>query len=77
MAVEWKHSECEGGALASSSHLFMKLHQTLLAGIRVLFVVKVLVVVHVPAHLLLVVQRALRGHVRSIHLIYQSQHWDY
>lgn len=37
----------------------MKLHQTLLAGISVLFVVKVLVVVHVPAHLLLVIHWAL------------------
>lgn len=41
----------------------MKLHQTLLAGVSVLFVVKVLVVVHVPAHLLLIIHRALTGTV--------------
>lgn len=38
----------------------MKLHQALLRRVRILFVIKVLVVVHVPAHLLLVVQGALK-----------------
>ncbi len=54
----------------------MKLHQALLTGISVLFVIKVLIVVHVPAHLLLVIHRALRGQVRSIYLIYGSEHYN-
>ena len=48
----------------------MKFHQALLAGIGVLFVVKVLIVVHVAAHLLLVVHRALGATVRSVSLTY-------
>lgn len=41
-------------------YLFVKLHQVLLTRIGVLFVIKVLIVIHVSAHLLLVVHRALR-----------------
>lgn len=47
------------------SDLLVKLDQTLLTGVGVLFVIKVLVVVHVPAHLLLVVQRTLRAEDRG------------
>lgn len=43
------------------SHLLVKLHQTPFAGISVLFIIKIFIVVHVPAHLLLIFNRALRG----------------
>lgn len=41
----------------------MKLCEALLAGIGVLFVIKVLIVVHVPAHFLLVFHWALMQHI--------------
>lgn len=55
----------------------MKLHQILLAGIRVLLVIEVFVVVHVPTHLLLVIQGALRGRVTSVDLLglIQFERW--
>ena len=59
LAAHWSTSVT--WALTSCSHLFVKLHQALLTGVGVLFVIKVLVVVHVPAHLLLVIHGTLRG----------------
>lgn len=47
-----------------SPHLLMQLHQTLLTGVGVLFVIKVLIVIHVPAHLLLVIHRTLTRTVK-------------
>lgn len=51
------------GDILDVSHLFVQLHQVLLCRVHVLFVVKVLVVVHVPTHFLLIVHGTLRGHV--------------
>lgn len=67
----WTTKE-RAGHNVSSSHLFMKLHQTLLTGVSVLFVIKVFIVVHVPAHLLLVIHRALMGTVRLMWYIHHE-----
>lgn len=62
--------EAAGGLAAAGSHdldshLLVQLHQAPLAGTAALLLIKVLVVVHVPAHLLLVVQGTLGGHTGS------------
>lgn len=56
-----------------SSYLLVKLHQTPFTGIRVLFIIEIFIVVHIPAHLLLIFNRTLKEiqlqHLISLHVI--------